>query len=98
MHLNSMVAWPAVRSKTVVLLLLIHCFMYLPLFVGFCAWSLFRSAILSILSCFCNLLDEEERVGCFALIVFPMPCYCLCSVVFPHGAVGWSEVSDCGIS
>ena len=31
--------------------------------------------------------------ACFALIVL-----CLCSVSLPHGAVGWSAVSDCGIS
>ena len=22
---------------------------------------------------------------------------CMCSVAFPHGAVGWSAVCDCGI-
>ena len=23
-------------------------------------------------------------------------CYCECYVALPHGAVGWSEVCDCG--
>ena len=27
-----------------------------------------------------------------------MSCYCKCSVAFPHGAVVWSAVCDCGIS
>ena len=47
---------------------------------------------------FCNHLDEEERAGCFAFIVFWMSCYCKCPVALPHGAVGWSAVYDCGIS
>ena len=36
-------------------------------------WSLFWYALCP----FCNRLDEEERVGYFALIVFLMSCYCL---------------------
>ena len=26
---------------------------------------------------FCNYIDEEERDGCFGLIVFPMSCDCV---------------------
>ena len=47
---------------------------------------------------FCNHLPEEERPGCFTLIVFLLSYDCLSSVSFPHGAVGWSIVSNCGIS
>ena len=47
---------------------------------------------------FCNHIEEEERAGCFAFIVFPMSCYCKCSVTLPHGSVGCSAVCDCGIS
>ena len=36
--------------------------------------------------------------GCFALTVLRMSCSCKCSVVSPHGAVGWSAVCDSGIS
>ena len=46
----------------------------------------------------CNHLDEEERAGCFAFIVLRMSGYCKCSVTFPHGALGWSAVCECGIS
>ena len=46
----------------------------------------------------CNHLDEEERAGCFAFIVFQMSCYCKCVVALPHDAVGWCAVCDCGIS
>ena len=47
---------------------------------------------------FCNHLEEEEKAGCFAIIVLQMHCYDKCSVVLPHGVVGWSAVCDCGIS
>ena len=67
-----------------VVLLLIYCFMYLPLFVGV-------FVLVCITLCpfyFCNHLDEEERAGCFALNVFGMSCYCYCSVALPHCALG----------
>ena len=47
---------------------------------------------------FCYHLDEEKRVGCFALIIIWMSYYCKCNVALPHFAVGWSAVCDCGIS
>ena len=34
---------------------------------------------------FCNLLEEEERAGCFAFTVLHMSFYCKCSVTLPHG-------------
>ena len=43
-------------------------------------------------------LDGEERSGCFTLTVFLMSCNSQCSVAYPHGAIGWSAVCDCGIS
>ena len=46
---------------------------------------------------FCNHLEEEEKTGCFAIIVLQVYCYYKCSVVLPHGAVGWPAVYDCGI-
>ena len=45
-----------------------------------------------------NRHDEEERAGCFAIFVFLMSCDCKSFVALPHGAAGWSVVSDCGIS
>ena len=36
---------------------------------------------------FCNLLDEKERAGCFALIVVLVSCDYLCSVAFPHSGM-----------
>ena len=53
------------------------------------------SVVLFVLVCitlcpfwFCNHLDEEERAGCFASLVFRMSCYCTYSLALPHGAVG----------
>ena len=41
---------------------------------------------------FCNHLEEEEKAGCFAVIVLQMNCYYTCSVALPRGAVGWFAV------
>ena len=41
---------------------------------------------------------EEERAGCFTLIVFLMFCDCWYSVVLLPNAVGWYAVSNCAIS
>ena len=70
------------RSNAVVLLLLIYCLMYFPLFFGS-----------SVLVC-----EEEKKAGCFAIIVIQMYCYYKWYVALPHGAVGWFAVFDCGIS
>ena len=44
-------------------------------------------------------LDDKERAGCFAFIVFWMfCCYCSCSVACHLDDVGWSAVCDFGIS
>ena len=45
----------AVRSKVMVLLLLMHCLLLLPLFVGDLCLSLFFNKVL-----FCNPLAEQE--------------------------------------
>ena len=48
---------------------------------------------------FRNHLEEEEKAGCFAIIVLCMYCYYKCSVALPHGAIGRSSaVCDCGNS
>ena len=47
---------------------------------------------------FCNHLEEEEKAGCFAIIVLRIYCYYKCSVAFTHDAADWSAVCDCGIS
>ena len=43
-------------------------------------------------------LEEEEKAGCFVIIVLQMYCYYKCSVALPDGAAGWSAVFDCGTS
>ena len=68
--------------------------MYLLLFVGVLCLYSFWYALLYVLS----NLDEEEKVGCFAFIVFRVSCYCKCHVALHNGAVGLSANCDCGIS
>ena len=69
--------------------------MYFPLFVGVLCSYLFVICITLCPFLFCNHLEEDEKVGCFALQMY---CYCKCSVALPHSAVGWPAVCDCGIS
>ena len=45
----------------------------------------------------CSHLDGEERAASFTLIVFLITHDCYCSIAYPHGAVGWSAVHNCGI-
>ena len=40
----------------------------------------------------------KREVGCFTVSLFIMSCSCYCSATLPRGAVGWSEVCDCGVS
>ena len=57
------------------------------------------NALLSVLSSFAViLLRKREIVSCFTFIVFMLSCGCLCSVSLPHDSMGWSAVSDCGIT
>ena len=57
---------------------ILHCLMYLGIFVGVCVGLCFAM----------YLLDEEENDSCFALIVFLVYYDCNCSVTLPHDAVG----------
>ena len=58
----------AVHSKAVVLLLLIYCFMYLPLFVWVLCWFLFWYALLYVLSSFAIILKRKgELIALFSL-------------------------------
>ena len=80
------------------MLLLIHCLLFLPLFVG----GLCLVLVFFFIQYFVLLVLQspvwEMRVGCFTLIVFLRSCGCLCSVALPHGTICWSAVCDCGIS
>ena len=39
----------------------------------------------------CNHLTEEERAGCFTVIVFLLPCGCTCYMSLPRGTMrSWS--------
>ena len=70
MHLSPPVAFAAVRSKAVFLLLLIYCFMYLPLFVGVLCWSLFWYALLYVLSSFAIILTKKRELVTLFLLSF----------------------------
>ena len=67
MHLSLLVALAAVRSKAV-LLLLIHCFMYRPLFVGVLCLVLVSVCISLCPYQFCNHLDKGKQAELVALL------------------------------
>ena len=73
-----------VRSKGVVLLLLIRCLVCFPLVVG--SWSVFVHYFVSFLVVQ-SPFRWRERAYCFAFIVSLMSCYCKYSMTLPHGAV-----------
>ena len=85
MHLSRPVAKAAVHSKAVVLLLLIYCLMYFPLFVGVLRLSLlgyaflcvhFSKAVVLLLLIYCfNVLPI---VGGSSAVVFVRLCITLC--------------------
>ena len=95
MHLCHPVVLAAVPSKAVVLLLLIYCLMYFPLFVGVLCLSLFCYALLCVHFSFAIILKRNRQLVVFCIIVLQMYCYHKCSVALPHGAVGWIAVCDC---
>ena len=58
-------AWAAVRTKMVVLLLLVHCLLLPPVFVVFCVWSLFCYAVFNV-----ELDAGEDRAGYFTSTLY----------------------------
>ena len=86
----------AVRSKAVVLLLLIHCLLTLPLYESL---YLFCYAVHSALYNVAFILGTKRERCLFTLFVFLMSVSdCKCYVSRPHDAMGWSTKYDCGIS
>ena len=60
----------AARSKAVVLLLLIHCLMHLPLFVGVLCLSLFCYALLCVHSSFAIILKRKRKLVALLLLSY----------------------------
>ena len=63
----------------VVLLFLIYCFMYLPLFVGVMCWSLFWYELLCVLSSFASILARKrERVDLLYCLSYALSLLMFC--------------------
>ena len=50
-----------------------------------------------------KLIRSIEKHGCQSSLIIGQICvfgqeFCVCSMTLPHSSVGWSAVSDCGIS
>ena len=70
MHLSHPVAYAAVRSKAVVLLLLIYCLVYFTLFVGVLCLSLFCYALLCVHSSFAIILKKKRKLVALLLLSY----------------------------
>ena len=60
--------------------------MYFPLFVRVLCLSVLLCITLCSLKFFDQLV-EEEKAGCFVIIVLQVYCYYKCSLALPHNAV-----------
>ena len=70
MHLSPPVALAAVRSKAMVLLLLIYCLMYFPLFVGALCLYLFCYALLCVHSSLAIILKRKRKLVALLLLSY----------------------------
>ena len=80
-------AQAAVRSKAVVLLLLIHCILYLTLSVGVLCWSLFCYALLCVIFSFAIILTRKS--GLVALLQLSSWCLVTVNVLWLYLMVQW---------
>ena len=80
-------AWAAVRSKVVVLLLLIYCLMYFALFVGVLCMSLFCYALLCVHSSFAIILKKKRKLE--ALLLLSYRCIVTINVLGLFLRVSW---------
>ena len=87
MHLSPLVTKTAVRSKVVVLLLLIYSLMYLPLFVRVLCLSLFCYALLCVHSSFVIILKMKKKL--FALLLLFYRCIDTVNVMWLFLTVPW---------
>ena len=84
---SSLVAWAAVGSKAVVLLLLIYCLMYFPLFVGVLCLYLFCYALLCVHSSFAIILKKKRKL--VALLLLSYRCIVTINVLGLFLTVSW---------
>ena len=81
------VAKADVRSKKVVLLLLIYCLMHFPMFVGVLCLSLFCYALLCVHSSFAFILKRKKKL--VALLLLSYICIVTINVLWLLLAVPW---------
>ena len=85
-------ALAAVLSKAVVLMLLNYCFMYLLLFVVCLWWSLFRYALLCVLSSFAIILTRKIEREMAALSLLSFLCVVIVNVMWLFLTVPWVDL------
>ena len=91
MHFSPPVAFTAVRSNAVGLLLLIQCSLMLPLFVGSEFIPCYSILYVVFFSSFAIIWMRMRE-----LVVYLMSCNYKCSMAITRDAMGWSAVCDYG--
>ena len=94
MHLSPQVAWAAVRSKAVVLLLLTFCLLLLPLWESVIVLCFVVRYFMSILVLQSSWWGRESGLLCLTCLLVSRGGW----AASPRGATGLSAVCDCGIS
>ena len=84
------VAWAAVRSKAVILLLLFYCLMYFPSFVGVLCLYLFCYALLCVHSSFEIILKRKRKL--VALLLLSYRCIATINVLCLFLTVPWVDL------
>ena len=80
----------AVRSKAVVLLLLIYCLMYFPLFVEVMCLSLFCYALLCVHSSLLIILKRKRKL--VVLLLLPYKCIVTINILWLFLTVPWASL------
>ena len=87
MHLSLLVALAVVRSKVVVLLLMIYCLMCFPLFVGVLCLSFICYALLRVHSSFAIIMKRKRKL--VALLLLSYRCIVTVNVPWPFLTLPW---------
>ena len=87
MHFSPRVAMVGVRSKAVVLLLLIYCLMYFLLFVGVLCLYFLCNALLCVHSSFAIILKRKRKL--VALLLLSYICTVTIIVLWPFLTLPW---------
>ena len=93
MNLSLTVDWAAVHSKAVVLLWMIYCLIYSPLFVGVLCLSLFCYTLLCVTFSFAITLKRKRKLVALLLLSYRSMYHLTINVLWLFLMVSWVGIS-----